>query len=476
MMTSTEKNKTLLLILIGILSFHASLYGQVQRAKGLVYNAEKYSKLVKTRDLDTRGNTMRTLPIRLSLRPFCPTPQDQGAEPSCTAWAIAYGALTIQNAIQRKVNNPKDIDKIASSKSFVYNQLTDNNQENIPSIEATFDFLSTRGTCLAATFRNDVAIHEKPDELAVYEAQTRRLAKVVEVYNPDSTITVKRQIQRFKRLLADSIPIVVGLRLPFSFSNLTEKVFSYSPDDPLDASAHALCLIGYDDIDSTFECMNSWGTAWGGDQGFVRLRYEDMFALICCAYRITPQFLVEKKSLQPKGSIVLRRSVGYNASRIPQFEEIRVRYDTTYKYYQSIQPVWEVGSSFQFALREVPNDWWVYIFAINKSGATTLFHSDQINSRTVEKVVPDEETKIELEEEGTDWMGILYSKQPIADFQLPLQNFIQKNTANIPEQTALYFKDIIADPAVYAAHRMGFTLPKNNTSNAALMLLKIDTH
>jgi hypothetical protein len=476
MMTSTEKNKILLLILIGIMSFHASLYGQVQRAKGLVYNAEKYSKLVKTRDLDTRGNTMRTLPIRLSLRPFCPTPQDQGAEPSCTAWAIAYGALTIQNAIQRKVNNPKDIDKIASSKSFVYNQLTDNKQEHVPSIEATFDFLSTRGTCLAATFRNDVSIHEKPDELAMYEAQTRRLVKVIEVYNPDSTITVKRQIQRFKRLLADSIPIVVGLRLPFSFSNLTEKVFSYSPDDPLDASAHALCLIGYDDIDSTFECMNSWGTAWGGDQGFVRLRYEDLFVLICCAYRITPQFLVEKKSLQPKGSIVLRRSVGYNASRIPQFEEIRVRYDSTYKYYQSTQPVWEVGSSFQFALREVPNDWWVYIFAINKNGATTLFHSDQVNSRTVEKVVPDEETKIELEEEGTDWMGILYSKQPIADFQLPMQNYMQKNTANIPKQIALYFKDIVADPVVYSTHRMGFALPKTNTTNAALMLLKIDTH
>lgn len=476
MMTSTAKNKILLLILIGILSFHASLYGQVQRAKGLVYNAEKYSNLVKTRDLDTRGNTMRTLPIRLSLRPFCPTPQDQGAEPSCTSWAIAYGALTIQNAIQRKVNNPNDINKIASSKSFVYNQLTDNNQENIPSIEATFDFLSTRGTCLAATFRNDVPINEKPDELAVYEAQTRRLVKVIEVYNPDSTITVKRQIQRFKRLLADSIPIVVGLRLPYSFSNLTEKVFSYSQDDPLDTSAHALCLIGYDDIDSTFECMNSWGTAWGGDQGFVRLRYEDLFALLCCAYRITPQFLVEKKSSQLKGSVVVRRSVGYNASRIPQFEEIRVRYDSTYKYYQSTQPVWEVGSSFQFALREVPNGWWLYIFAINKNGATTLFHSDQVNSRTVEKVVPDEETKIELEEEGTDWMGILYSKQPIADFQLPLQNYIQKNTANIPEQIALYFKDLVADPVVYSSYRMGFALPKTNTTNAALMLLKIDTH
>jgi hypothetical protein len=222
--------------------------------------------------------------------------------------------------------------------------------------------------------------------------------------------------------------------------------------------------------------MNSWGTAWGGDQGFVRLRYEDMFALLCCAYRITPQFLVEKKSLQPKGSIVLRRSVGYNESRIPQFEEIRVRYDSIDKHYQSTQPIWEVGSSFQFALREVPNDWWVYIFAIHKSGAITMFHNDQVKSCIVEKVVPDEETKIELEEEGTDWMGILYAKQPIADFQVPLQNYIQKNTAKIPEQTALYFKEIVAEPVVYAAHRMGFTLPKSNTTNTALMMLKIDTH
>ncbi|HEX5112630.1 MAG TPA: hypothetical protein VFV79_07275, partial [Saprospiraceae bacterium] len=32
---------------------------------------------------------------KVDLRPFCPTPQDQGLISSCTGWASGYGALTI---------------------------------------------------------------------------------------------------------------------------------------------------------------------------------------------------------------------------------------------------------------------------------------------------------------------------------------------------------------------------------------------
>lgn len=462
--------------LCGALCFgFLTLQAQTPRAKGLVFNTSQYRKAVKTRDLEVRGPRMRELPIRLSLRPFCPTPQDQGAEPSCTAWAIAYGAMTVQQAIQRKVGNPKDVDKIACSKSFVFNQLSENNQAQVPSIEATFAFLKTQGTCLAATFRNDLPITEKPDDLANQEAQGRRLVMVTEVYDPDSTIALQRQIQRFKRFLADSTPLVIGLRLPYSFSNLSEKVFRYDPTEPLDSAAHALCLIGYDDIDSTFECMNSWGTAWGGDHGFFRLRHSDLFALLCCAYRLTPQFLVERKSAAPKGAVVLRHSVGYNAARIPQFEEIRVQYDSVQHCYQSAKHRWQPGTGFQLTLREVPANWWVYVFNVDKQGGVQFFHRDQIGSGVVEKVIPGEETKFEIEEAGTDWLGVLYAKEQVPDFQILLQEWLQANPGTVPAKTALYFKDILATQALFNPNRMGFALPRNSGEKAALMFLKIET-
>ena len=460
---------------LGLLLCLPLLQAQSPRAKGLVYNPAQYQKNVKSRDLDIRGSTMRELPIRLSLRPFCPTPQDQGAEPSCSAWAIAYGALTIQQAVQRKVSNTRDVDKIACSKSFVFNQLLENNDQNIPSIEETFRFLRNSGTCLAATFRNDLPTSEKPDELAVNEAQARRLVAVAEVYDPDPNIKLQRQIQRFKRFLADSMPIVVGLRLPYSFSNLSEKRFQYDPEEALDSAAHALCLIGYDDIDSTFEFLNSWGTNWGGDQGFVRLRYEDMFALICCAYRITPQFLVEKRLTAPRGTVVLRRSAGYNAQQMPQFEEIRLRYDTLSQQYQPLTHKWQAGASFQLVLREAPVNWWVYVFSINAKGEIGVFHRQQISSNMVEKVIPGEESKFELDEASREWMYVLYSKDELPDFKTALEAQTKSKPGDIDGQVRLHFKNVLSNPVIYNHNRMGFSSLKNKPGTAALMFLKLET-
>lgn len=465
----------LLVFLSATLLASTTLLAQTPRAKGFVYNANAYQSAVKKRDLDTRGAGLRELPIRLSLRPFCPTPQDQGLEPSCTAWAIAYGAVTIQQAVQRRIYNNSDVNKIASSKSFVYNQLPGVADGDVPSIESSFDFLRAHGTCLATTFRNDLPVSEQPDELALYEAQSRRLLTVTEVYDADSTIKINRQIQRFKRILADSTPIVVGMRLPYSFSNLTEKVFDCDPEEPLDSSAHALCVIGYDDIDSTFECMNSWGTAWGGDQGFVRLHYRDVFRWMCCAYRLKPQFLLEKKSTSPRAAVVLRRSVGYNEQREPRFEEIRVCYDSLQQQYHTVQPSWPAGAGFQLTLREVPEGWWVYVFNINQKGVVSMYHRDKIPGGTVEKVIPGEERKFETEDEGSEWLGILFSKSPVPDFESGLQKAIQAASGAIVAPTQQYFNTILPQKINYTPYRMGFSFPKNAAGNAGLLFLKIVT-
>lgn len=453
-------------LLLGCLSL-VTLHGQSHHAKGLVFNAARYRKAVQARDLDVRGPRLRALPMLLSLRPFCPTPQDQGEEPSCTAWAIAYGALTIQQAIHRKVSPAVNVDKIACSKSFVYNQLCEGNPENIPSIESTFDFLRARGTCLAATFRNELPLRAQPDTLAFEEAQGRRLAMVTEVYDPDTAISLARQIQRFKRLLADSIPLVVGLRLPYEFANLQEKVFRYHPAAPLDSAAHALCLIGYDDIDSTFECMNSWGVHWGGDQGFFRIPYRDFFALLCCAYRLTPRFMVEKKSAALKGTAVLRHSVGYSAARTPQFEEIRLRFDSLNGYYQARELRWTPGMGFQLVLRDTPPDWWVYAFQLGQGEPLQLLYEGRPARGAVETVLPGEEARFEIEAAGTQWLGLLYSPTPIPDAAQALRSQLSER----PDGMGIAAQP--ATSAVYNSRRMAFSLPGNVSPQRVLMFLKI---
>ena len=466
---------SILIFFYGFLITPISTKAQVQRAKGFIFNASEYRKKVERRG--SQVENMSNLPIRSSLRAFCPTPQDQGAEPSCTAWATAYGAMTIQQARQRKVHNQKEVDKIANSKSFIFNQLKTNDPAYIPSVEKTFSFLKKYGTCLAATFLNDVPTTEKPDDLAMREAQDYRIEDVTEVFNPDKRMSVESRCRRLKKILADSTPIIVGLRLPFSFSGLKEKVFRYDPKEMLDSSAHALCLVGYDDQDSTFELMNSWGTNWGDDNGFVRIHYADMVAMMCCAYTLETDFSTEPNPFLLRGATVLRRSAGYNAKREPRFEEVRVRYDTVQKQYKTIQPHWQLGSSFQLALREVPSNWWVCVFDINQQGDVIVFHNDTIGGRIVEKIIPHDDRKLELDEKGTDLLCVLYTKGPLSNFQESLQKIVKNNTNSMQEQVSLFFKNQFSNNQLFtpAVHRMGFTMPTNSKTEGVLMFLKIET-
>ncbi len=466
------------IIFFSLLFLGTNLFAQTPHAKGLVFNAVAYKKTVKLRDLDHRGTTMRELPMQLSFRPFCPTPQDQGAESSCTTWAVAYGALTMQQAMNRKVTNLKDIDKIAHSKSFVFNQLVEKDRNYTPSVEETFEFLQKNGTCLATTFRNDIPLTTKPDALAKEDAQINRLQDAKEVFDPDVTISVNKQILRLKRLLADSHAVIVGLRLPFSFTNLKEKKFIFKPKEPIDSAAHALCLIGYDDMDSTFELMNSWGTNWG-DKGFVRLRYADMIGLMCCAYQL--KFPTYRKETALKGAFVLRKNAGYSVQKTPIFEEIRVEYDSLNHYYQTVQRTWSVGEGFQIALRQVPPNWWVNAFNINTQGDLSVFYSSNQTSNSVEKTLPSDDVKLALEEEGIEWLGIVCTKDPlltssgsaISNLQVFLQKMVQSKPSALPEQLTAFFKNQVTNNALISPKRMGFSFPKNETANGAFLLLKI---
>lgn len=446
---------------------------QPKRAKGFAYNATQYAEAVKRRDLDVRG--LRELPLRLTLRPFCPTPQDQGAESTCAIWAIVHGALTIQQAIHRKVQTATAVDKLAHSKSFVFNQLAKGQTDFIPTVESVFGLLRQRGSCLASTFRNELPVEVQPDELALQEAQSRRLMSVQEVYDPNPSIALARQVQRLKKLLADSVPLVIGVRLPYEFENLTEPTYKYDPQAEIDSSAHALCLIGYDDVDSTFECLNSWGKNWGGDGGFVRFRYRDFFQLLCCAYRFTPQFLVERRAFAPlRGAVVVQRSVGYNADRVPQFEEMRVAYDSSLQCYKLRQGVLSIGSGFQLAVREAPSNWWIYAFHVADDRLVHLLHAATSPPYTVEMTIPKDETSLSMDEEGTAWIGIVYTSTAIPNLPIQLDEWLlQHKNSSVATNIVDFFASKTALKPNYTLHRMGFSVPSSTPVSPICLLLQV---
>jgi Papain family cysteine protease len=446
-----------------------NVQAQQRRATGLVYNTTQYKKGVKTQSLDgVSGSKARTLPLVINLHPYCPTPQNQVNEPSCAAWATAYGAMTIHHAIRRKVTNARNVDKIAHSKAFVYNQFCAKT-DCIVLIEDIFQSLKNQGTCLAATFRNDVPDFQKPDEVATNEANRFHLDAYSEVFDPDTTISTDKQILRLKRLLADSSPVVVGMSIPYSFYNLDKNKWRFAENEDIDSVAHALCLIGYDDIDSTFELMNSWGIGWGNG-GFAKVYYRDLIHLMVSAYNIKPHFESEENSTNTRIEVALRKAIKYDERNVAQFEEVRVKYDAKNQIYKTVQKTWKEGTGFQMAIRTVPVGWFVYAFGMSPTGEINIFHQSRVEQGSIEKVIPSESNQLEIEAGGTEYMCVLFSKEPLSIFTEMVKKIQKPIQIGFYEAVKTAFSDALLTNQTVIHERMGQICPKETDKIVALVL------
>ena len=468
-MVHIQLNGFKIFLIANFLCIFATVDAQ-HRAAGLVFNTPQYKRSVKTtQNLDgVSGTKARAVPLRMSLRGYCPMAQDQKSEPSCAAWATVYGAMTIHHAIQRNVHNGPDVDKLAHSKAFIFNQFCDSSQ-CVVGIEDVFQLLQKQGTCLASTFRNDVSIKQKPDGIAIREAARFRLDTFTAVYDPDTVITIDKQILRLKRLLADSSPVIVGIALTQSFERNEKTTWRLQPDDFIDSTAgHALCLIGYDDIDSTFELMNSWGLAWGNG-GFRKVHYTDLIKVLLCAYTLKPHFETIAKTVE----IALRRPFKYNEISVAQFEEVRVQYDTKSNEYHTLQRSWSEGIGFRLAIISPPMGCYVYAFGLNPTGETSIFYEGVMNVDMVEKVIPEEGNQLAIEGGGSEYMCLMFSKHPLSNFSEKIKKLQKPTLQNMNEQIQALFSDIILKQTVMTTDRMGFPYSKE-TDKATVVILRIN--
>lgn len=75
-------------------------------------------------------------------------------------------------------------------------------------------------------------------------------------------------------------PLVVSMRVPddgtFAGTRYRGGVYDYDGGFiPWDQNAHAVLLVGYDDVTQSFKVKNSWGADWG-EAGYFRIAYDDV--------------------------------------------------------------------------------------------------------------------------------------------------------------------------------------------------------
>ena len=456
---------------------------------GLIIDDEAYTKVPHLPQY--AGKKYNKVPLKVSLRQYCPTPGNQGLNGSCSAWAAGYGGLTILRAIQDNLKGQEQITNVASSVFFLFNQIkTSENCEEGSRLSDAMQVLKKQGDCLAKNFDSEADCSIMPGPSQLQEASQYKIKDYAAIFHHDADAATK--IQKTKRALAAKTPVVMGMLVTESFWGIEpgQKQWQPSKEDNV-VGGHAMVIVGYDEVRKSFEVMNSWGSDWA-DNGFVWIKYAD-FAKYCkygFQMVLDENTKIEKEDIAVKntpnkeialsGTFSFRYPTGYeedeNGNEVIAFEDAAVSYNETNQVYETIRKDWAVGDVFQLVAKDIPVGENIYIFSVSPSNKVELHWplnegvdalnkvplADFVPSKDAEIIVPGEREALQLAELGEDHLVILYSDNKIDNITTRV-NFLSALDGTVSERLQQTFGDIILSPqhVKYKLDQMKF----NSTSN-----------
>lgn len=220
----------------------------------------------------------KTLPKIIDISPQMPPVLDQGSLGSCVSCAVS-------NCL-RFCLRKENLKEIQPSRLFVYyngrqiSYLEENPKatpEELEMVAEQDEGLSLRvGAKSISKFRAcsesmwPYVIRKfsiKPDPKAYKEAET---------FSKLTYWSVNQTENDIKNCLYQGFPIALGILVYSSFltrnASRTGIIPMPSAKDTVEGG-HAIILVGYNDIQRRFKCMNSWGKSWG-DKGYFYIPYD----------------------------------------------------------------------------------------------------------------------------------------------------------------------------------------------------------
>ncbi|MBL7813411.1 MAG: C1 family peptidase [Saprospiraceae bacterium] len=424
------------LIIIFLLLFFAKNHAQPKRGTGLILNDAKYRETPTLSQFE--GVKYNNVPLKFSLRPYCPVVGDQYETSTCVGWAVGYGALTIAKATALGMKNTDSITQIAHSAFYIYNRVATDCKVGAE-LSAALNLVHTEGDCLSRTFSNDIKNCEKnPTENAKQEAYFYKIKDYITVFRIEDAPNVK--IKKMQQTLAAGNPIVVALNIGNSFYQIKKNDEFWLPSkNEVGDEAHAMVVVGYDAVKGWFELMNSWGSGWA-DGGFIKVKTEDFVRFARYAYQILP----EDRSLLRGGFSFRTVKKGGD-----EFDNTKVYYDGETKTYKTEQARWQIGDIFQLAAHNLPKGKYVYVFSFDAKNQLTIhFPLDNKNvfmpNSDAELIIPDPETAMQISEAGEDNLCVLYADYAIPDLKKRLSR-VENATGDVKKRLKAGFEDILID-------------------------------
>ncbi len=421
--------RTITLALVTIAGFAAFAQQQQQKQQplsgstGLVFDDDEYNKTPMQSKF--AGSKFSELPLKVSLRKYCPKPGNQGKIGSCVGWSTCYGALTTQYAIRNNITDKKKITQQAFSALFLYNLVKQNDPDcdGGTRIPIAMSMLQQTGSCFDKEFiRNKCSV--LPHDTLKAKAKQYAIEDYMSLFATFDD--AKMKIQKTKQSLAENKPVVVGLSLldNFNYISKSDPVWHTDKGYGWPSGGHAVCVVGYDEGKEEFEILNSWGEEWG-DSGYFYVKYSDYGKY--CKYGFQMYLRPDKVSPSDKemgGNFVFQ----YLKDKATlKFEQVVPKH-LALGYYTLDKHDWKVGDLFQLVAKNSKADEYVYVFSVDaKSEAHIHFpRSSSLSSEyegfnetplvpisNAEIIIPTPESALSIANPGTDYLVVLFSKKKI---------------------------------------------------------------
>ncbi|MDX2281941.1 MAG: DUF4384 domain-containing protein [Saprospiraceae bacterium] len=444
-------------------------YGQ-EYERGLIFDDAAYDGFEMI--FPEISRSYAALPEQISLKPFCPYPQRQKGG-TCVAWASAYAARTISDAILYNWTSRSKITQEAFSPDFLYfyikngldtrcsmgSQINDAiNQMTIRGIPKYTDFQ------VSCTRSIPLEVQKK--------AKSYRIAGGASLYRSSDYSSFK--IESIKRALSQNKPVITAITCPPSFDTpIGDQWIPRSSENPAypftkngeQYGGHALCIIGYDDskYGGAFEIMNSWGDDWG-DKGYVWVSYSNFMKWQKYSYIIYPN---NSTPVENKYAFSSNIQLTLNAGALLALtKETKPATIATYITDQKMV----TGTQYRIYLsNNAPC--YVYLIGGDDSGAVVKLFP---NNETISAYLPYSNSSIAIpgerytiratEPAGNDYLLVLYSDKP-----LDLEQYIIK----LKNQSGSFNEKVNGLSMAFAPTSNISFSPKNISFQSKLNLTKL---
>lgn len=440
------------IILLSVQLTYAQEYGM-----GLERSVEKAAELPQKTEYLTRD--FLGLPSSHSLEKHCPTPMSQGGYGTCTAWASAFAARTIAEAIAYGWTDKERINSEVFSPWFVYNNIrlypNDYNCKHGTHIEDAVKLMYTKGVPKKRDYFTPCELSVPP--FAFNIALQYKIDEYTSLFSDAHSVSNDEEVRKVKMSIANNRPVIIAAECYKSLKSAQERWTGVK--DSL-CGYHAMCVVAYDDnkYGGAFLIQNSWGT-WWGNGGFTWFTYSDFASAVYEAIEIyvkpksfisRPNSLSGTLRLQLSTGEEMRGTLGTNGIYKIFGEYIS---GTRYRIYISNNEpayVYVIGSDLQNNVSKVfpPND---------RISPALTYKSNNI-------AIPDENWFVQMDNTvGKDYVCVLYSAQ-----ELDINTIISKirsGYGSFPEKVsaALSGKIVPASDVRFSQNSISFSASTNKS-------------